>query len=219
MEAEPCFLARAYGFIGDIKKIYSKNNFARAFSTQVYTMSCLALLLFAAPPFNFIKSKDSRGSLKSCLSPVLPPPPTFYVFNLSLDLQLLFFIHLMLSFFSFFFFFLFHTLLWKICHFYFPASFVSIDSRVIVGCVRNGMRRGLVLVDTVLVYLPTAILPAVSLFLLHCDRLAKEKHYTCCLAARLSAVFVINMDLCFSQVLLLFFLLLPVCSDTSGCAA
>lgn len=81
------------------------------------------------------------------------------------------------------------------------------------------MRRGLVLVDTVLVYLPTAILPAVSLFLLHCDQLAKEKHYTCCLAARLSAVFVINMDLCFSQVLLLFFLLLPVCLDTSGCAA
>lgn len=123
MEAEPCFLARAYGFIGDIKKIYSKNNFARAFSTQVYTMSCLALLLFAAPPFNFIKSKDSRGSLKSCLSPVLPPPPTFYVFNLSLDLQLLFFIHLMLSFFSFFFFFPFSHSSLENLPFLFPCFF------------------------------------------------------------------------------------------------
>lgn len=176
--------------------------------------SCYALLLFAAPPFHFIKSKDSHGSLKSRLSPLLPPPLSFfYVFNLSLDLQLLFFIHFMLTFFPV------HPLLSKIIHFYFPASFVWLDSRVILGCVRSGMRRGLVLVGTVLVYLPTAILPAASLFLLHCDRLAKEKRYTCCLAARLSAVFVINMVLRLSQVLLLFFLLLPVCLDTSGCVA
>ena len=105
---------------------------------------------------------------------------------------------------------LFRPLLSKIIHFYFPAPFVWPDSRVIVDCVRSGM-------STILLYLPTAILPAASLF--HCDRLAKEKRYTCCLARRLPAVFVINTDLSFSQVLLLFFLLPPVCLDTSGCAA
>ena len=34
-EAEPCFLTLVYGFMGDIKKIYSKNHFATAFSTEV----------------------------------------------------------------------------------------------------------------------------------------------------------------------------------------
>lgn len=116
-----------------------------------------------------------------------------------------FFIHFMLTFFFF------CPLLSKIIHFYFSAPFVWPDSRIIVGRVSSGM-------STMLVYLPTAILPAASLFLFHCDRLAKEKRYTCCLAGRLSAVFVINMDLSFSQVLLLFFLLLPACLDTSGCA-
>lgn len=139
------------------------------------------LLLFATPPFHFIKTKDMRGSLKSCLSPLLPRPP-FYVFNLSRDLQPLFFIHFMLTFI------LFSLLFSKIIHFYFPAPFVCLDSRVIGGCVRSGM-------STMLVYLPTAVLPAVSLLLFHCDWLAKEKRYTCCLARGLSAVFVINTDL------------------------
>ena len=34
-EAEPCFLTLVYGFMDDIKKIYSKNHFARAFSSEV----------------------------------------------------------------------------------------------------------------------------------------------------------------------------------------
>lgn len=139
------------------------------------------LLLFATPPFHFIKTKDMRGSLKSCLSLLLPRPP-FYVFNLSRDLQPLFFIHFMLTFI------LFSLLFSKIIHFYFPAPFVCLDSRVIGGCVRSGM-------STMLVYLPTAVLPAVSLLLFHCDWLAKEKRDTCRLARGLSAVFVINTDL------------------------
>lgn len=52
---------------------------------------------------------------------------------------------------------------------------MRLDSHVIVGRVRSAM-------STVLVYLPTAVLPAAPLFMFHSDWLAKEERYTCCLA-------------------------------------
>lgn len=58
-----CFLTVVYGFMGFVKKIYISLHF---------------LFLFATLPFHFMKSKDSYGSVKSHLSPPLPPPCPFF---------------------------------------------------------------------------------------------------------------------------------------------
>lgn len=111
--------------------------------------SCFALLILAAPPFHFIKSKDGHGSLRSRLSS-LPPPTSspFYVLNLSPDLQPPFSIPLPR----------------KSSISISPAPFVWRDSRVIAGRARSGMRRGLVLVGGVLACPPTATDSPSSLF-------------------------------------------------------
>lgn len=197
---------------GRYKENLQQESFCKSIPHRSVNHLVLAVRLFAAPPFHFIKSKTDRVDWSSVSQP-MPSSASFYVFNLSLNIQSLFlYIYSSLLFFLF-------SHPWKKSFFYSPAPFVWPDSRVIVGCVRNGMRRGLVLVGVARAYLPTVILPATSLFLPHCDSPAKEKRYTCCSAARRSAVFVINMELCFSQVLLLFSLVLPVCLGTSGCAA
>lgn len=72
---------------GRYKENLQQESFCKSIAHRSVNHLALALRLFAAPPFHFIKSKDRRGRLKSSVSQAMPSSTSFYVFNLSLNIQ------------------------------------------------------------------------------------------------------------------------------------